>query len=396
MSKPVISVFNKRISIHALLYMVYYFLAPMEDILNNNSEATLVKYLAIVIFAVTLIENRGEIQINNNLANRCIVWLLAITVISLLWSVDRQTASDRIVAYLLVPGFCLYTSLISFTKEEFNWIVLSAIIGGIIGSAVAYITGNMLDETMASRLILTEGNDPNNFAALLFLPFALSWWKFQRSNKLYQKIIFAVALVFILFFIFLTGSRGGFLSIIVLLVSYYFLSGMYKRASAVLGTAILLIGLIYLLRSYLPGDLFERLFTVSNYTANGAGRTYIWEIVIRDILPKTGFFGLGPGCVSVSLTSYFGRSRGVHNTYLNMLGEFGILGLPAFLLMIASVIRRSYKRKFYVGVAMLIGICTTIFFLDAYAKKFFWNIVMLIFIYEGVEKTTNEPNRLAA
>lgn len=80
----------------------------------------------------------------------------------------------------------------------------------------------MLGETMASRLILSESNDPNNFAALLLLPFALSWWRFQNSTKLYQKIIYSVSLAYIAFFILMTGSRGGLLSVLVILISYYF------------------------------------------------------------------------------------------------------------------------------------------------------------------------------
>ena len=120
--KPTLMVFNKRISLHALLYMLYFFIAPMEDILNNSA-GTLGKYLALVIFVVTLIENRGRIFIKNNLTNRCIIWLMLVSVASLLWSIDKQTTQNRIVAYLLVPGFCLYTSTIKFTKEEFDQIV---------------------------------------------------------------------------------------------------------------------------------------------------------------------------------------------------------------------------------------------------------------------------------
>lgn len=390
MNKPVLKLFNHTISLHAPLYMLYFFLAPMEDILNNSA-GTVVKYLAIVIFAVTLIENHGEISAKDSIANRCIIWLMFITVAGLLWSIDKQTTIHRMVAYLLVPGFCLYTSTLKFTKKEFDWIVISAIIGGVVAGGIAYMTGSVLDEQMADRLILTEDNDPNNFAALLLLPFALIWGKIQEDSKTYIKILYAAALLIIAFMILMTGSRGGLLSSIVVLVAYYIVSGMFKRASAILGTAILVLGLFYFLRSYLPIDLFNRLFTITNYTTNGAGRTSVWEILLRDIVPEMGLFGLGPGCVSLRLTSYYGFAKGVHNTYLNMLCEFGILGLPVFILMIVTIIKRSFKRKFYIGVALLIGICTTIFFLDAYAKKFFWNVILLLFIHEGIEEENDSP-----
>lgn len=388
MNKPVLKLFHHTISLHTPLYMLYFFLAPMEDILNNSA-GTVVKYLAIIIFVVTLIENHGEINAKDNIANRCIIWLLLITVASLLWSIDRQITLNRMTTYLLVPGFCLYTSTLNFTKKEFDLIVLSAILGGIIGAGAAFFSGAVLDEQMADRMILTENNDPNNFAALLLLPFAVTWWRVQDNTQKLKRILYAVALAIIVFTLLMTGSRGGFFSLLVILVSYYFVSGMYKRASAILGTAILLAIMFFLLRSYLPTDLFNRLFTLTNYTTTGAGRTTVWQILFRDIIPEMGVFGLGPGCVSIKLTSYYGFAKGVHNTYLNMLCEYGILGLPAFVLMIVSIVRRNYKRKFYIGVALLIGICTTIFFLDAYAKKFFWNVIMLLFIHEGIEEDHN-------
>ena len=384
MGKPVIKVFDHEISLHALLYMLYFFLAPMEDILNNSA-GSLAKYLAIVIIAVTVIENHGEIKLKSSIANKCIIWMMLITVASLLWTVDRQTTVDRMVAYLLVPGFCLYTSTLTFTKKEFDWIVTAAIIGGIVAAGYAYMSGSVLDEQMTDRVILTESNDPNNFAALLLLPFALIWWRIQESPKKYLKIIYAAALVVIILMILMTGSRGGLLSVLMFLISYNIVSGMFKRASAVFGTAIILIGLFFILKSYLPADLYDRMFSASNYTT-GSGRTGVWEILFKNVVPNMGIFGLGPGCVPIKLFTYYGRLKGVHNTYLNMLCEFGILGLPAFLLMIVSVIKRSFMRKFYLGAALLIGICITIFFLDAYAKKFFWNIVMLIFIEQGIEE----------
>ena len=394
MSKPVISVFHKSISLHALLYMLYFFLAPMEDILNNSA-GTLGKYLALVIVGVALIENHGEININNNTANRCIVWLMLVTVASLLWTIDRQTTVNRMVAYLLVPGFCLYTSTLTFTKDEFDLIVISAILGGLVTAGIAYVSGGMLDEQLADRMILTEDNDPNNFAALLLLPFALSWWKIQESRKFKYKLLFAAVMVIILFYIFMTGSRGGLLSVLVILVSFYFVSGMFKRASAILGTAVLLVLLFFVLKTFLPTDLFSRLFSSENYTSSGAGRTDVWEILFRDIYPNMGIFGLGAGCVSVKMTAYYGFAKGIHNTYLNMIGEFGIVGLPAFLLMIVSIIKRNYKHKFYIGVALLLGICTTILFLDAYQKKFFWNIIMLIFIHEGTVEESGAQLQLS-
>ena len=80
------------------------------------------------------------------------------------------------------------------------------------------------------------------------------------------------------------------------------------------------------------------------------------------------------------LYNFYGFYKGVHNTYLNMIAEFGILGIPAFVIMLVSMLRRSRRAKFVLGFALLAGMCVIIFFLDSYFKKFFWNVILLVII----------------
>lgn len=369
------------ISLNALLFMAYFFLAPMEDILNSSA-GTLVKYLAIVIIGVGLLETKGIIELNKSIENKCIIWLMLVSAASVLWSIDRAVTSHRIISYLLIPAFCLFASTLEYKEKEFRWIVTSAIAGGLFASFIAYRNGNILNETMAARMVLTEGNDPNNFAAFLLLPLTLSWWRIQESERLLYKIIYSVAMVFLILIILMTGSRGALLSALIMYVVYYLVSGRIKRASAIFGGAILVLILLFVLRRYLPTDLISRLFTISNYTSGGAGRTEVWNIVLQEVIPHMDILGLGAGCGSIQLTGFYGFAKGVHNTYLNMICEFGVFGIPAFLAMLIAMLKKCSVMRFYIGVALLASICTDIFFLDSYGKKFFWNVILLLIIYD--------------
>ena len=75
--------------------------------------------------------------------------------------------------------------------------------------------------------------------------------------------------------------------------------------------------------------------------------------------------------------------------YLNMIVEFGIFGIPAFLGMLFSLLRKEYKRGLFLEAALLIGVSGVIFFLNSYAKKFFWNVIMLLLIESAAKRDPN-------
>ena len=71
---------------------------------------------------------------------------------------------------------------------------------------------------------------------------------------------------------------------------------------------------------------------------------------------------------------------GMHSTYVTMLCEYGLFGLPVFLGLLWSLFRRKIKENDLSEAALLAGMCVIIFFLDAYSRKFLWNVIMLLMI----------------
>ena len=364
-----------KINVITFLFMMYFLFAPMEDILTG-SIGTVAKYIAILIMLMGIIQNHGKIYFNSEeTTTRCVLWLMFISVMSIIWSISRETTLHRLTAYLLVPGFCIFTNTFDLKKGDYEKIVSAAIIGGVIASVVAYIKGDFL----AGRMILTETNDPNNFAALIFLPAALAWDRTQNGGSR-QRIINAAAFVLFSFIILYTGSRGGLLSLLVMVIVYFLVSGKTKNVKVLLDAILLLLLIWRFVLPLLPTEIILRMLNPSNYSSTASRRTIIWGFVVNDIIPHMPICGLGAGTVSIELAKYYGKINGVHNTYLNMIGEFGLFGLPAFAVMIVSIIRKALKNKSPLYVALLAGICVTIFFLDSFAKKFFWNVILLFII----------------
>lgn len=368
----------RNIKLHSYLIALYFLLAPMEDVLSGSA-GSLARYLAIIIVAVGLIEKNWKIPILISKTNVCVMILMLVSVLSVIWSIDRATTISHWRTYLLLPAIYLFIGTMDFDEKEYRLIVYAAIIGGFIAGLYMLFSGNIM---ASGRMRLTEGNDPNNFSALMFLPATLAWGQIQTEQKK-LRILHMFFFAFCVFNMLLTGSRGGIIGLLIMLLFYFITSRMYKNISIMFGVIILGFILWRFVIPLLPSEMIIRMFNLRNYSyqLTGSGRTEIWQTFIQNVMPRMGLFGLGAGCASVSLVSFFGSARGVHNTYLNMIGEFGILGIPAFLFMIGFALRESLKEKYYLGASMLLGMCTIIFFLDSYPKKFFWNVLILITIH---------------
>ena len=91
-------------------------------------------------------------------------------------------------------------------------------------------------------------------------------------------------------------------------------------------------------------------------------------------------WGLGAGCPGIALSSVYGHIRGVHNTYLNMICEYGVFGIGFFLALLTVLFVKLKERACYLETACLIGMCVLIFFLDSYQKKYFWNVIMITYL----------------
>lgn len=369
------SMIRRREYTHFYTYflMVYFLLAPFEDILNS-SIGSLGKYLALVIAVVGIFESNGRIKISFKGGNLALMCLMVLGLISCIWALDPNVALGRNVAYLTLTGFYLFVGSLEFSEKEYEKIVQAAVLGGIVTAIYILMNGYTGG---SGRTYLNEENDPNNLAALLQLPLAMSFhMAMKKETKMRPVYIGIVALT--LFVLLLTGSRGGMISTAVFFLAYFLFSKAYKKIGMFAGLVILVIIIWQFVLPALPEDISARLFeTDYNAEMETGSRAVIWRVVFRYLLPKTPAYGVGAGCAPYALMEWFRSVKGVHNTYLCMLCEYGVLGLPFFVGFLWIKLRKQIKMSHYTEASLMLCIFVTIFFLDSYAKKFFWNVMML-------------------
>ena len=359
---------------------LYFLIAPMEDLLTS-SIGTLGKYIIILSMAALLIPTLRtkhiEIALDVWDVSKLILYLIILGWLSVVWAYDTETAISRNSAYTTVPLVFLVLSMTEFSNTEQERIRNAAILGGLI--TIIYIVATQgIIHVMAGRMTLKgTGNDPNNLAALFLLPAGLAYDKIYHSQKI-SRLLYVITFGVMALFTLLTGSRGGLLSLAVFLIAYFAIGGYWKKVSRAIVFLILLVAITKIVISVLPQELLWRLFSRESYqmAATSSGqRGTIWRHVIFDAIPNMKPWGYGSGCSFTGIIDFYGYRKGIHNTYLCMILEYGVLGIPAFLLLLLRMLKKLLSHKLNAEFAILLGMMVTVFFLDAYAKKFFWNVM---------------------
>jgi O-antigen ligase len=157
--------------------------------------------------------------------------------------------------------------------------------------------------------------------------------------------------------VFATASRTGLIALASVLLVAPFIAGRGRRALAIL-LALLAVGAAGIYFTAFASDTIRE--HVSSQADGGSGRTSIWKVGVRmaEAHPVAGV-GLGnfqtssihyllePGAVERS-EHIVDEPKVAHNTYLQWWAETGLVGLTAYLLLVASsfVLAMRAARRF--------------------------------------------------
>jgi len=226
----------------------------------------------------------------------CVAWALVFLII---------TTFDRLRRIIFIEAVSVAIACTAVIIKGHNVERLNGVLGGIY-------------------------SNPNDlaFAIVLALPFALLFM--VTSKNIFAKVIWLGAMLIMLFAIFLTASRAGFIDLVISgTVTLYFFAIKGKRPYLLLGTLFTAI----LIAATVGGKLYDRFEALSGdstteKSAYGSyeDRMYLMARAV-DAIEHYPVFGIG----ARNFTTYSGIWRDVHMTYLQIAAEGGI---PAFILYI--------------------------------------------------------------
>jgi len=261
------------------------------------------------------------------------------------FSTYRRASADLLLTYVRADLLMLFvTAGLAVTWRECKQVMYAIAWGAVVNLMCAriFMKGMGADD----RISLEFGsiNNPNDLAAhLLFaLPFLL--WVAMSSKFILMRIFALLGVVYGVYVILGTGSRGAFLGLGVA-VMYFLLRGTVRQRLVLVGIAPIAAALLL---TVVPARILQRLTSFSANDANAIqdavessmARKYLfWKSI--EYTFQYPIFGVGPGQFSVfegthnQIVGTHGSWHETHNSFTEVSSECGI---PAAILFIAGIV----------------------------------------------------------
>ena len=274
------------------------------------------------------------------------VLLLGILIgLSLLASPDQAAGVAKVVRYALFITFFFLVTQLAATVDDATRVIRVIVLSGAAAAAwgvVAFVTG-------AAARAGGPISDPNDYAFLMATLLPLCVYLIVEERHL--RLLWVIAGVLLTAGVLATLSRGALVGVGALFVWAVVtrripLTGMLAAVVAVVSV----LALAFAFWSPLINDRIERKGRIAN--DNVESRQAYWRAAL-SMTADHPWLGVGPGRFGEESTDYIRDNPivlpdpVVHNSYLEILAENGILALTfflAFLLMTWRLLTGAHKR----------------------------------------------------
>lgn len=298
--------------------------------------------------------------------------------------------------YFIVGYNIAYLNL---TEAIIKWYSNCALLIGLIG--IFFTTFNI----QVFRQILFYGglrfrgfmNDPNYFSVIQIS--ALVY--FSRANNI--KFIYkVVVLLLVIMSVLISGSKTGLITLLCYLVLRILehLFTIKKKLKSSIFDLVLVIILLFAIvsaSSYIHSLIkhitniipsfgrIQYVFSDINAAISGGGssRNHAWMLAI-EVIKLSPIIGIGIGTYSDVSEKFLGSRVLAHNTYLQLLAEWGLLLASAFFLYIFFlVIKVIYFKKNNKGIILVLKDMIIVFLIGSLAislnnARMFWLLLGLM------------------
>jgi O-antigen ligase len=262
-------------------------------------------------------------------------------VVSPIWSAFPDDSLVRVYTMLQLTVLVLLTVHVVRTPERLAGLMGAFVVGDVI-------LGLSVLQQRAGGLTLVrytaEGTNPNDVAFLMCLGIPMAWYLVLRLRPALLRVLLGGFVVLAVFVVVLTASRSALLllapALAIVPLNLRRLTPVGRSlvgATVVAGCVVAVTGAVLL-----PSAPLQRLGTTFSELQSGTldNRTTLWAIGLK-LFGQHPVLGVGAGVVPEYVGQSYPLQAGLHNTYLSIAVQFGVVGIVLFGLLLISVVRRA-------------------------------------------------------
>jgi len=329
---------------------------PLEAILT----------ISVLICIYKLIVGTENYFRNIKLVYACIPFVLCI-MLSAIKSIELSLTAKELVRWLEL--FLIYYLTINLINDDrkmrvilYSMVLAVAIVS--IWGIVKFIILGMGHSTLALF------NNPNPFAGYINLIIPVSFGMLMVSVFLWEKITLGIFTVLSILAWFSTFSRSAYLSLILTIILVFFMTKIKKRVALFLVMLLAVCVIVLSLTEIKTGFVYR--FRLQPTLSSLEHRTMPYPVGL-DMVKDNLILGIGIGNYPLLIEKYTTREAliqtNLHNLYLQVLVETGIIGLCAFVFWLVCIVKylvRSLKalektRNYSLFVGLVGGVIVYLF-----------------------------------
>ena len=326
------------------------------------------------------------------------LWL----ALTLAWASDPERVMDDLPYWVLAAVLLVVAATALNDERGVRFVAWAFVVAAVSSVIYGIVSGDLTRDTTA--IATSEGDarfggvgDPNELAAGLVPGVALAVGLVPGMRRGPHRVVVVGAVVLLLLGLAATQSRGGLVAAGICVLATLVVAQGRRFAALAITLGVLTVGAFAVATT--PGALDR----ITSADRGGSGRADLWRVATR-IFADHPTNGVGLNHFRVESPDYVRRPgnlesveliaenpRLVHNTYLQLLVEAGVVGLALFLALIVvcvgSALRaaRAFQRAGERALAALaqgtvvaqVGMLSAMFFLSIGTDLRVWLLLAL-------------------
>ena len=365
---------NMKIGTHCIFACLYFLLLPTTIAINSagNSYLKLASIPIAAYFVVTIIISKKPLQFNSIHFLLCLYTLS--NLLTLFIKYDTNSI-NTVIGYFLNTALFLCLTVVRYNKKELSLLENTQVLLLVILVAITLFSeGKSFDRT--TLMIFGQKSDPNYFVGFFIFPLSVTMKKIIESK---YRLLYILLVLLSIYCVFISGSRGGLLAIIVLIIAFALISpDKIKNKIIVLlaGVSVILFAWIFVV-PFLPENIIARFSVDSVIETGGTGRWYIWKSMLAEIVnsPNKLLFGRGFYMMHEIFLNGKWKEAVAHNQIIQVLYEQGIVGLISFIMLTVGCFMHCIKKRKTVSIAIIGMMALSVSLSFNPTTRTFWNLV---------------------